>query len=106
MKKLILLMALSLASVSFSQTSDNGLIGRARAAASDCIQSANLPAGWEVAGNVETTGICFVSGDLKRVTFYATLRCSHEPCPRPAAYLVATVDFDCDGNVLNVTCHQ
>jgi hypothetical protein len=84
---------------------DNGLIGKAHGAASDCINNYTSQ-GIAVAANVETTGICFVSGSLHKVTFYTTVKCHNEPCPKPASVLVATVYFDCDNNVSSVECND
>lgn len=82
---------------------DNQLIAKARNAAKDCINE-NTPAGMTVAAGVETTGICFVSGELHKVTFYTTVKCHQQPCPKPMSVLVATVYFDCDDNVTLVEC--
>lgn len=84
---------------------DNQLIAKARHSAKDCIND-NTPAGMIVVANVETTGICFVSGSLHKVTFYTTVKCHNEPCPKPASMLVATVYFDCDNNVSTVECND
>lgn len=82
---------------------DNQLISKARHAAADCIKN-TLPEGMIATGSVETTGICFVSGELHKVTFYSTIRCNQEPCPRPMSILLATVYFDCDDNITLVEC--
>lgn len=106
MKKLLLGVAavclLTFASTAQSDN-DNALIGKARGAAHECLRDA--PSGWEINAGVETLGICFVQGEIKRVTFYASFRCHTEVCPKIADRLVATVDFDCDGNVVSVTCN-
>lgn len=84
---------------------DNALIGKARGAAANCLNDI-YSQGIAIAASVETTGICFVSGSLHKVTFYTTVKCHTEPCPRPASYLVATVYFDCDNNVSFVECNN
>ena len=84
---------------------DNGLIGKARGAAHDCLQQYHS-AGVTISANVEATGICFVSGSLHKVTFYTTVKCHNEPCPKPFSVLVATVYFDCDNNVSLVDCNN
>lgn len=84
---------------------DNGLIGKARGAAHDCLQPYHSQ-GIAIAAGVETTGICFVSGELHKVTFYTTVKCHNEPCPKIASMLVATVYFDCDDNVSYVDCNN
>ena len=90
-------------SLSAQSGNDNNLIGKARGAAADCINNYTSQ-GIAVAAGVETTGICFVSGELHKVTFYTTVKCHQEPCPKPASVLVATVYFDCDDNVTLVEC--
>jgi len=90
-------------SVNAQNTNNNNLIGKARGAAADCINNYTSQ-GIAVAAGVETTGICFVSGELHKVTFYTTVKCHQEPCPKPASILVATVYFDCDDNVTLVEC--
>lgn len=82
---------------------NNGLIGKARGAASDCINNYTAQ-GYDIAANVETTGICFVSGSLHKVTFYAKVKCNSEICPQVMAAMIASVYFDCDNNVSSVEC--
>lgn len=105
MKKVLLSLVAGflLSFVSFSQTADNALIGKAKGVAHECLQ--NAPSGWEIAGSTETIGICFVSGFITRVTLSAEFRCHSEICPKVAARLLATVDFDCEGNVISYTCY-
>lgn len=109
MKKIIqtLTLALFLAVTSFTvkaqSASDNSLIGKARAAAHDCLQQY---AGMDINASVQTTGICFAGGTTSRVTFSAGPRCSgNGPCPY-FMVLAATVDFDCEGNVISVNCNN
>lgn len=90
-------------SVNAQSGNDNNLIAKARQAASDCINNYTSP-NTTVAASVETTGICFVSGELHKVTFYTTVKCHQQPCPKPMSVLVATVYFDCDNNVSSVEC--
>lgn len=82
---------------------DNGLIGKARGAAANCINDYTAQ-GYNIVGGVETTGICFVSGSMHKVTFYAQMKCNSEICPMVMAALVATVYFDCDNNITSVEC--
>ena len=104
MKKLFfILFAVAAFSFSASDQNDNGLIGKARGAAHECLQDA--PNGWDVNGYSETVGICFVEGFLTKVTFYAEFRCHSEVCPKVAAQLLAEVFIDCEGNVVDVTCY-
>ena len=108
MQKLIKIAAFALMLTAFSNVNaqsaaDQNLIGKARAAAHDCLQNY---AGMDINAWVETTGICFVSGSTHKVTFSAGPRCSgNGPCP----YFViraATVQFDCEGNATVVTCSE
>lgn len=114
MRKTILTVvaALSFAAISSNAIAQNGngnadqqLIGKARGAASECL-TPYLSQGYAIAGSVETTGICFVQGELNVVRLYTTIHCQHEPCPKPYSVLVATVYFDCDDNVTSVECAQ
>lgn len=101
--------ALLLVAVSFGanaqSNNDNALIGKARGAAHECLEGYN-GSNLEIGAYVETVGICFVSGDLKRVRFYAGPKCNNpnEPCPRFMSIIIATVDFGCDGEIVNVSC--
>jgi hypothetical protein len=93
-------------SIAIHSDGDEELISRALAAANPCIAHANTPHN-RIKAQVETVGICFVEGDLKRVSFYRVLRCNQQqsPCPRPLVQLIATVDFDCEENITAVQCH-
>ena len=90
-------------SLSAQSGNDNGLIGKARAAASECIKTYSNQ-GYDIVAGVETTGICFVSGELHKVTFWAKVKCNSEICPQVMAALVATVYFDCEDKVSSVDC--
>jgi hypothetical protein len=109
MKKPAMIVAAIFAGMAFSnsvnaQSYDQNLIGKARGAAHECL-TPYVSNGTAIAAGVETTGICFVSGELHKVTFYTTVRCHTEPCrPKPASILIATVYFDCDDNVMSVDC--
>lgn len=92
------------ASFSFGQGSDQQLIGQARGAAAQCLQNYRDPI-FEISEGIETTGICFVEGTLKRVTFYAGPNCiPNQPCAKFVTRPVVYVDFDCDNNIIAVTC--
>ena len=111
MKKTILTIATALTLVFTSGiakaqngNNDQDLIGKAKGAAHECLNEYRSE-GIDIAASVETTGICFVSGSLHKVSFYTTVRCNNEPCPRPASVLIATVYFDCDDNVMSVECN-
>jgi hypothetical protein len=81
---------------------DQALIGKARGAAHECL--AQFEGNYEINAFVDVTGICFVSGNTYRVTFSAGPKCPpNHICPL-FIILVATVEFDCDGNVTYVSC--
>lgn len=99
--KLLVVFAFSMMAFAASAQDENGLIGIARGVARECIQNVG---NFDISASVETTGICFVSGSLHRVTFVGTPKCSgQEICPL-YAILVATVEFDCDNNPTLVYC--
>lgn len=83
--------------------SDNGLIGKARGAAADCINNYTSQ-GYDIVAGVETTGICFASGSLRKVVFCATVKCNTHRCPPVLGASIATVYFDCDNNVTSIEC--
>ena len=110
MKKIMqtaLIAVITFCSVSFAsaqQSSDNQLVGIATGAAHDCLQiyRGNF---YELSSTVETTGICFVEGFLKEVTFYAGPNCIGSlPCLRFPTVPVARVTLDCNNNVISVSC--
>ncbi|MCE3294624.1 MAG: hypothetical protein K0R65_338 [Crocinitomicaceae bacterium] len=81
--------------------SENSYIGKARGFAHDCL---NDYQGYRITASVQETAICIVSGSLHQVTFTATPDCQpNVPCPA-VAILVATVEFDCDGNPYLLSC--
>ena len=106
LSKVVMVITFTIFAFAASAQSDNSLIGRARIAAKECLDVYNGNNFIDVGANVETVGICFVSGELKRVNFYAGPNClpNNKPCPSFATRLVATVDFDCEGNIIAVTC--
>ena len=86
---------------------DNQLIGMAHSAVSQCLSDAHQQ-DRTIEACVETTGICFFQGFLKRVIFCSVPSCHdtpNQPCPRPfGPYVVATVDFACGANIIGSTC--
>lgn len=105
-KSVMLVVVFALAAITNSvtaQTNNQNLVGKARGAAHECLRQ-YVSNGIAVGASVETTGICFVSGSMHKVSFYTTIKCQQEPCPRPASVLIATVYFDCDDNVTSVEC--
>lgn len=94
-----------------NNNNDNALIGQARSAPgiAQCLADANNDPLYEIVAQVETNGICFVSGFIKTVTFYKTPVCHgnpQNPCPKPATEPVATVTFGCGGEILSAECLQ
>ena len=82
---------------------DQALIARAQAAwRGQCdIQHAG-----QIGGNVQVVSSCFVDGFVRRVYLYPIIQCNQAPCPLILVILLGTVDFDCDGNIIGVTCLQ
>lgn len=105
LKPIAIIAFLSFGATVNAQSNNNNLIGKARGAAANCLNN-YYSEGIAIGASVETTGICFVSGELHKVTFYTTIKCHNEPCPKPASYLVATVYFDCSDNVTSVECNN
>lgn len=81
---------------------DNALVGRAIGAfRSQCPQNYT----GQISGGVETLGICFVDGFIKRVNLFPVVHCPNSgPCPY-LVILLGSVDFDCEGNVIGVNCN-
>lgn len=102
MKIVALFFALAFTTAASAQgkNNDNSLIARAKAAANGCTDGFNNS---ELNASVETLGICFVSGEIKRVTVYGMPKCTSDFCIMMIT-IVATVDFDCDGNIIAVNC--
>ena len=81
--------------------SDQALINRAKGAwRGQC--STQLTS--QIGGNVSVVSACFVDGFIRRVHLYPIIQCHKEPCPLILVRLLGTVDFDCDGNIIGVTC--
>lgn len=103
MKVVALFFALAFTTMATAQNNDQGFIGRAMGAAHDCFGEGMHQ--FDISGSVETIGICFVSGDIKRVTLYAAPKCHQNPCMmKMMVRVVATVDFDCERNIIAVNC--
>jgi hypothetical protein len=100
---IVLFTVLCFASAEAQSTSS--LEGRARGAAHDCLD-AYRGGTYEITTSTDVTGICFVEGFTYRVSIYAGPKCNGKgPCPTFPTVLVATVDFGCEGEILNVTCY-
>lgn len=87
---------------------DNGLIGRARGAAADCLNDYNGN-NWIVSSSVNIVGSCFAGGFITEVSFSArpvSLPCGEEGCPPPALpIIIASVQFGCGGEIISNSCY-
>jgi hypothetical protein len=86
-------------------TNNNQLIGKAHGAAAQCL---NNYSGMTITARVETAGVCFDFGSLRKVVFSSSIKCNNDPSceevARMTALLIAEVYFDCDDNVTFVNC--
>jgi hypothetical protein len=99
-----LLLLMAVATTAYAQNgngNDNQLIGRAIGAFNGGCAG---PAIGPLNGSVETTGICFVSGFLQRVILFRQVNCQQVDCNAIRLAPVGYVDFDCEGNITNVSC--
>jgi hypothetical protein len=97
-----LLFAFSVVTVN-AQSNDNSLIGKARGAAHECLTP--YLNSHDVDAFADVTGICIAGGFLHRVTFTAGPKCPpNQVCPLFPTVIIATVDFDCEGNIIAVNC--
>lgn len=108
MKKLTLLLTLialvALAAPAFAANGDAHTTAVARQAVNECIQNARQ-AGYDVLSGVNVTGICFVSGEMKQVTFWGNPKCAGNMYCTQVSVMVATVDLGCDDEVLATSCY-
>ncbi len=87
-----------------AQSNDQALIGKARAAAHDCLQP--YESNFEITAGVQVGASCENGGNEKTVIFAAGPRCTgNGPCPLFLIF-VASVSFDCNGDVVAVNCNQ
>ncbi len=99
---MVIVLALSLHA--FAQNGnggDNQLIGRAKGAFNGGCAG---PAIGPLDGVVETVGICFNGGFITRVLLFRHVNCQQVDCNAIRFAPVGYVDFDCENNVLNVSC--
>lgn len=80
---------------------DNQLIGRATGAFNGGCAG---PAIGPLNGAVEIIGSCFNGGFIKRVLFFRQVNCHQVDCNAIRFAPVGYVDFDCEGNVIGVSC--
>lgn len=109
MKKLLPLLALALP-LALPAGDDANLKGRVMSDATvqACVQAAkSAHPGLQTVVQSETVSTCIVSGSIERVTIFQLGHCPGnilEVC-MPAAFLVATVDVGCEGEISTVTCY-
>lgn len=105
-KLLTMTAAVLLSASSLFAQNDNGLIGRAQGAANECLNDFN-PSQWDIHSSVNDVAICFVSGTIKEVVFFATPKVSKDmyPLVRFMPIVVATVRFDCNGDIVSTECY-
>jgi hypothetical protein len=73
-----------------------------------CILSAQEP-GFQITPQITVTGSCIAGGFIRHIDFFKAPKCKdtpERPCPRPMAVLVASLDLDCENNVINAKCHR
>ncbi|MCE3297181.1 MAG: hypothetical protein K0R65_2895 [Crocinitomicaceae bacterium] len=88
---------------------DNGLIGKARGAAHECLQPFHGN-DWIVNASVNTLSICFVSGFIQEVMFTAQPANQgpvggEEGHPPALPIVIAVVQFGCDGEIISSSCY-
>ncbi|MBI1836668.1 MAG: hypothetical protein HYR91_05330 [Flavobacteriia bacterium] len=105
-KLFTLTVTLLLSATSLFAQDDNSLIGRAKGAAHNCLQDFNSNQ-WNITANVNDISICFVDGTIKEVTFIATPKLSGDiyPLVRIMPIVIASVQFDCNGNIISEACY-
>lgn len=97
MKSVVLCFALAFTTTALSQNSNKCVIGRAKGAAHQCLQ------GYTISGYDEAIGICFNGATYRSVSFYGIPK-FYEAGQNPLPRLLATVEFNCDGEV-TVVCY-
>ncbi|ETX04679.1 MAG: hypothetical protein ETSY2_27425 [Candidatus Entotheonella gemina] len=90
---------------SHSDLSDDSYKRKALRELRDCIDAAREP-GYRFIAQIEIGMACRDGRFPKTVSIFQVPRCnaSDEPCPRPIAELVGTVEFGCDGEILSSSC--
>lgn len=88
---------------------DNGLTGRARGAANECLQ-AFRGNDWIVTESVNTISSCFASGFIQEVVFTARPANQgpvggEEGHPPALPIVIAVVQFGCDGELVSTSCY-
>ncbi len=102
----VALLLVAFGSLSFAQNgngngNNNQLIGRAIGAFNGGCAGPSIG---PLDGSVETVGICFAGGFITRVLLYRHVNCQQVDCLAIRFAPIGYVDFDCDNNVINVSC--
>ena len=107
MKKILLLLVVVMGFTAATMAAPLSDIERtAKNAASSCISNAK-EGGYEMVYQTQTISSCFAGGFITEVTIFKVKRCTgnpNNPCPRPAAQVVAIVTIGCGGEASNVVC--
>ena len=103
---LLLAFSLLMSNTSFGQNGNGNLneqqlIGLATGAFQS---SCSAPSSGAMIGTVSTTAICINGGFLSRVTFFPKLNCNQVDCDLVRVGPIGYVDFDCENNIIGVTC--
>ena len=105
------LCALTLSYATIARAGDHGNTLVSQAMRNDviraCLKDARQP-GYEIQSATTTVSVCFVSGEITRVDFFQDVRCNENggsPCPKPAARLVASAEFGCNGELVSALCY-
>lgn len=106
MKKLMttIIAVMAISSSGLFAQNNQGFEGRARGATNHCLQDYSGP-NWDLWTTSGVVGTCFVEGFIYEVNFVARPNqnlCSD--CPPAMPIIVATVRFDCEGNIIYNSC--
>ncbi|TNE55241.1 MAG: hypothetical protein EP338_04570 [Bacteroidetes bacterium] len=104
--KLALFLGAFVLTASFSFGQDANLTGKAMSAANDCLQGFAYDGGLKTTTTTHVIGTCPDGSSKYAVTVYKTGHCpqNKQIACLVIAFPVATVFFDCDGEVENVEC--
>ena len=101
---LVGLAASLLPTTALAQASEGRLTSTAKREVRTCLNDADRD-GWEIESSVSTVSTCFAGGFIREVNFYSSYICRpNQICPRVADFLVATVTFGCDDNIIEARC--
>lgn len=84
--------------------SGNWYVAQARNEVRDCNRAAD-EANWKINAQETVVSSCFAGGFITQVDFYKEYDCKpNRPCPRVAAFLVSSVQFGCDDDIIAAEC--